>query len=184
MPVIKRYSNRKLYDTDAKQYITLEGIAELIQQGEEVQVIDNATGEDLTAVTLTQVIFEQEKKQSGFIPRALLSSLIQAGGNRFSAIQRTLSSPLAYWHQMDEEIKRRIQALVSKGELTEGEGKSLIDKLLSQGLFQHEEHQISTKDLEEYIAEHEIPTQKDLQSIMSQLEELSAKLDEISQTGG
>ncbi|MGD8735253.1 MAG: polyhydroxyalkanoate synthesis regulator DNA-binding domain-containing protein, partial [Anaerolineae bacterium] len=55
MTRIKRYPNRKLYDTEAKQYITLEGIAALIRQGNEVQVIDHATGEDLTALTLTQI---------------------------------------------------------------------------------------------------------------------------------
>ncbi|MGD8806379.1 MAG: polyhydroxyalkanoate synthesis regulator DNA-binding domain-containing protein, partial [Chloroflexota bacterium] len=61
MILIKRYPNRKLYNTEAKQYVTLEGIAELIRQGQEVQITDHQTGEDLTAVTLTQIIFEQEK---------------------------------------------------------------------------------------------------------------------------
>ena len=68
MPVIKRYPNRKLYDTESKRYITLDGIARLIRKGEEVQVIDHTTDEDLTAVTLTQIIFEQEKKKGGFLP--------------------------------------------------------------------------------------------------------------------
>jgi len=68
MPVIKRYPNRKLYDTQAKQYITLDRIAELIREGTDIQVIDHASGEDITALTLSQVIFEQEKRQSGFYP--------------------------------------------------------------------------------------------------------------------
>ena len=71
MTMIKRYPNRKLYDTEAKQYITLSGIAELIRQGGDIQVSDYATGEDLTALTLSQIIFEQEKKQSGFLPWTL-----------------------------------------------------------------------------------------------------------------
>ena len=58
MPVIKRYPNRKLYDTEAKRYITLDGIAELIREGAEVQVVDHTTDEDLTAVT-----FEKALKQ-------------------------------------------------------------------------------------------------------------------------
>ena len=68
MPVIKRYPNRKLYDTTAKQYVSLEGIADLVRQGAEVQVVDHATGEDLTTLTLTQIIVEQERLQSGFLP--------------------------------------------------------------------------------------------------------------------
>ena len=73
MPIIKRYPNRKLYDTDAKRYITLDGIAELIRDGAEVQVVDHTTNEDLTAVTLTQIIFEQEKRNSGFLPKSVLT---------------------------------------------------------------------------------------------------------------
>jgi polyhydroxyalkanoate synthesis repressor PhaR len=56
MPLIKRYPNRKLYDTEAKSYITLEGVAALIRNGEDVQVIDHESGEDLTTLTLTQII--------------------------------------------------------------------------------------------------------------------------------
>ena len=61
MPIIKRYPNRKLYDTAAKQYVSLDGIAAMIRRGDEVQVVDHATGEDLTTLTLTQIIVEQEK---------------------------------------------------------------------------------------------------------------------------
>ena len=78
--LIKRYQNRKLYDTSAKQYITLEGVANLIRQGNSVQIIDNVTEEDLTTVTLMQIIMEQEKK-SGFLPKSILVGLIQAGEN-------------------------------------------------------------------------------------------------------
>ena len=63
MPVVKRYPNRKLYDTQAKRYVTLNSIAELIRLGEDIQVIDYTTGEDITALTLTQIIFEQEKEK-------------------------------------------------------------------------------------------------------------------------
>ena len=82
MPTIKRYPNRKLYNTETKQYITLDELAELIREGRELEVIDNANGEDLTVLTMTQVLFEQVKKQTGFLPRTLLAGLIQAGGRR------------------------------------------------------------------------------------------------------
>ena len=60
--IIKRYGNRKLYDAEAKKHISLEEIAELVRKGEDVRVIDNTTDEDITAQTLTQVIFEEGKK--------------------------------------------------------------------------------------------------------------------------
>jgi polyhydroxyalkanoate synthesis repressor PhaR len=186
MPVIKRYPNRKLYDMEAKQYITLEGIADRIRKGEEIHVIDNATGEDLTALTLTQIILEQEKKQSGFLPRSVLASLIQAGGDRFTAFQRSLVSTLGFWQQIDEEIKHRIQTLISQGELSEGEGHSLIEKLLSPRLrdndetrTQQEEPQIRLKDLEEFLAERQIPTREDLKQLTDQLEILAARFEEL-----
>ena len=64
MPLIKRYANRKLYDTESKRYITLEGIAEMIRQQQDVKVIDHETGEDITALTQAQIIFEQERKSA------------------------------------------------------------------------------------------------------------------------
>jgi len=122
MPVIKRYPNRKLYDTDAKQYITLEGISDLIRRGQEVEVVDYASGEDLTAITLTQIIAELEKKRSGFLPQSVLTGLVRSGGETVAALRRTLALPLGLFHQVDEEIDRRIQALVTQGELDEEEG--------------------------------------------------------------
>lgn len=184
MPIIKRYPNRKLYDTEAKQYITLDEIAHKIRQGEEIRVIDNASGEDLTALTLTQIIFEQEKKQSGFLPHAVLSGLIQAGGDRLSAIQRTLASSIGFWHQIDEEIKRRVQVLIDQGELTVNEGKDLIEKLLAQSNREEPEPRVgepmmSTKELEHYLAEHQIPTREDIKKLLAELEALESRLDEM-----
>lgn len=184
MPLIKRYPNRKLYDTEAKQYITLEGIADLIRQGEEVRVVDNASGEDLTALTLSQVIFELEKKQSGFLPRSVLAGLIQAGGGRFSVVQRTLAASLGLGHLVDEEIKRRILLLVSREELSAPEGQNLLEKLHSGNFIQEdaasEPHlSIRPEDVERYLAEHEVPTRNDLKALYAQLEELAEKIDEV-----
>lgn len=94
MPVIKRYPNRKLYDTDAKRYVTLEHIAALIQANEDVLVIDHETGEDLTNLTLSQIIFEQEKRGSGLLSRSLLTNLIRTGGDTFDQVRRALIAPL------------------------------------------------------------------------------------------
>ncbi len=75
--IVKRYANRKLYDTERSCYVTLEDISNMIKLGDEVQVIDNKTGDDLTSVTLAQIIFEIEKKKRSFMPLALLRGLIQ-----------------------------------------------------------------------------------------------------------
>jgi polyhydroxyalkanoate synthesis repressor PhaR len=85
--IIKRYANRKLYDTERSCYVTLEDIAEMIKAGDEVRVVDNKSGEDLTTVTLAQIIFEAEKKAS-FMPIGLLRDLIRDGGETIGHFAR------------------------------------------------------------------------------------------------
>jgi polyhydroxyalkanoate synthesis repressor PhaR len=74
--VVKRYSNRKLYDTKDSRYVTLLQIAEMVREGEEVQIIDNNTKEDLTEVTLAQIIYEEQKSQSRSVPLQTLKDLL------------------------------------------------------------------------------------------------------------
>jgi polyhydroxyalkanoate synthesis repressor PhaR len=83
--VVKRYANRKLYDTQRSRYVTLDQIAEMIRAGEDVKIVDNNSKEDLTAMTLAQIIFEEEKKAS-FLPLAALRNIIQTSGQ---SIQQT-----------------------------------------------------------------------------------------------
>src|SRR5262249_24332413 len=81
--IVKRYANRKLYDTQRSRYVTLEQIADMIRSGEDVKIVDNNSKEDLTAITLTQIIFEEEKKQS-FLPLSALRNIIQSGANNMT----------------------------------------------------------------------------------------------------
>ena len=78
--LIKRYANRKLYDTRHSRYVTLEQIAEMIRLGDDVKIIDNKSKEDLTSVTLAQIIFEEEKKQKSFLSLQAMRNIIQSGG--------------------------------------------------------------------------------------------------------
>src|SRR5262249_23634316 len=80
--VVKRYANRKLYDTQRSRYVTLEQIGEMIRAGEDVQIVDNNSKEDLTSVTLTQIIFE-EQKQKSMLPLSALRNIIQSTGQSF-----------------------------------------------------------------------------------------------------
>ena len=78
--LIKRYGNRKLYDTKASRYVTLDGIAELVRGEEDLRIIDNDTGEDLTAVTFAQIIFEEAKRSEGKPQVPLFRWIIREGG--------------------------------------------------------------------------------------------------------
>ena len=94
--VIKRYANRKLYDTRDSRYVTLQQIAQYVRGGEDVSIIDNTTKEDLTHVTLAQIVYEEERKSTptGDEPRrtsptaGALRALIQQGGERLMSTFR------------------------------------------------------------------------------------------------
>lgn len=80
--VIKRYSNRKLYDTKDSRYVTLQQIGAMVRAGEDVQIIDNATKEDKTEVTLALIISEDVKSQPRSVPLGTLRDVIQERGSR------------------------------------------------------------------------------------------------------
>lgn len=87
--VVKRYSNRKLYDTVESRYVTLPQIAEYVRQGQDVRIIDNTTKEDLTRMTLAQILYEEERKQSR-LPLGALKELLHSSSERIlSAVRDT-----------------------------------------------------------------------------------------------
>lgn len=90
--VIKRYTNRKLYDTVERRYVTLDEIAEMVKQGTEVSIIDHVTKKDLTSVTLAQIVFEEEKKSSQ-MPLSVLRDIIRAPAQTVNAFISTQVSP-------------------------------------------------------------------------------------------
>jgi polyhydroxyalkanoate synthesis repressor PhaR len=178
MPIIKRYPNRKLYDTAAKQYVSLDGIAEMIRRGDEVQVVDHATGEDLTTLTLTQIIVEQEKRQSGFLPSPVLMGLIRSGGNTLVNLRRSLTTPLDLLRHVDEEIDLRLQQLVGLGEIAEGEAQRLLEKLTTIG--KRGDAALSEAELEQELRARTLPTRADLRTLSELLDRLTAQVDELA----
>ena len=177
MPIIKRYPNRKLYDTAAKQYVSLEGIAAMIRRGDEVQVMDHATGEDLTTLTLTQIIVEQEKQQSGFVPSPVLTGLIRSGGNTLASLRRSLSVPLDLFHQVDDEIEHRLQQLVGLGEMAEGEAQRLLEKLTAAA-----DRRMRSRAKLRWKRGYgrTLPTRTDLRTLSALVDQLSAQMDELA----
>jgi polyhydroxyalkanoate synthesis repressor PhaR len=90
--VVKRYANRKLYDTEESRYITLDEIAEMIRAGSEIKVVDNRNQDDLTSVTLAQIIFEQEKK-TPLLPLGAFRDIIRNRGEHLSDFLQTHVTP-------------------------------------------------------------------------------------------
>ncbi len=169
MPLIKRYANRKLYDTEAKRYITLDGIAELIRRQQDVTVIDHETGDDITAITQAQIIFEQERKIKGGVPHAVFTSLIQAGSDTLSQLRHALIPPADWQKEVDSEIERRVEQLIKAGRLSEDDGLHILTVLLS-----------ATPDSSPAAA-RPLPTRADVAALTRQLDALSAEIDALAQ---
>ena len=98
--VIKRYESRKLYDTEESRYISLDDIAQWVREGQEVRVVDNATSADVSSQVLTQIIHDEGKKGTSFLPTDLLHELVRAG-------ERALSNGV-------EQVQGRVDRLVQK----------------------------------------------------------------------
>jgi polyhydroxyalkanoate synthesis repressor PhaR len=112
--VIKKYGNRRLYDTAAKQYVNLDDIAVLIRQGTEVKVVDATTGEDLTRVTLTQIITEDAKERPTGLPLELLRQLIVASDHaRQEFIMWYLKSAFDTYQTVKDAVEHRLSNMQS-----------------------------------------------------------------------
>ncbi len=113
--LIKRYANRKLYNTDTSRYITLKGIAELIEGGEDVRVVDNETGEDITSVALSQILVDNER-ESRSVPKTLLSDLIQRSGDAlYGALRRGVGDATESLDELQRNVRRFIRSREEEG---------------------------------------------------------------------
>ncbi|MFV1977763.1 MAG: polyhydroxyalkanoate synthesis regulator DNA-binding domain-containing protein [Myxococcota bacterium] len=107
--LIKRYANRKLYNTKTSRYITLKGIAELIETGDDVRVIDNETGEDITHVALSQILVDHERSNSA-ASRTLLSEMISRGGDAlYGALRRGVGDASDGIGELQNNLRRIVK---------------------------------------------------------------------------
>ena len=129
---IKRYDNRKLYDTETSEYVSLSDIADLVRGGETVEVVDNATGQDLTAQTLTQIILEEGKSGQDVIPSDLLHVVLRRGGE-------VLDNGLGQVRTMLDDLTQ--SSLGQLRQLVQGPRKQEISQLRQQ--LRRLEHRLS-----------------------------------------
>jgi polyhydroxyalkanoate synthesis repressor PhaR len=175
--LIKRYPNRKLYNTDAKRYITLDTIAELIRDGNDVEVRDHETGEDLTGVTLSQIIFEREKKDSGYLPSVLLTNLIRTGGGTLDYVKRSFTASINAVRSLEAEVDQRLESLVRRGELAEDEARRLREEFSRDRLSGLMDLHILDSRLEAALHRLNMPSRVDMLNLQLQLEQLTETLD-------
>jgi polyhydroxyalkanoate synthesis repressor PhaR len=153
--VIKKYSNRKLYDTYTRRYVTLDVIADLLRDGHEVRVVDRNTGEDITAVTLSQILLDMERHRRGPLPEPVLVDLVKERGEQLLGLVRaSLSLPQGIRKRAAGSIDRTAERLEER-----------VDDVLTLGL-----HNLNVATLE------------DTQRLERKLDELSERVDELLRT--
>lgn len=114
--VIKKYSNRRLYDTGRSRYVNLEEIADLVRQGRTVQVLDARSGEDLTRQVLTQIIMEHEREGESVFPLSFLHSIIRYRDQGLTDfLQRYLSMSVEVYVKAQREMEDRLRSLADAG---------------------------------------------------------------------
>src|SRR5512137_611589 len=165
--IIKRYTNRKLYDTVESRYVTLEEIAEMVKAGGEVRILDNRTKEDLTSVTLAQIIFEEEKKTSKMSLRTL-KDLIRHGGER---AQQFVEGAQA-------DLRDKVHTLIPRVQATGDRAKDLV--AASQEAVSQSQRRVDERIRAAMDGVANLPEpRRDLQQLSTRLEELERRLADL-----
>ncbi len=108
--VVKKYANRRLYNTESSSYITLDSLAQMVRQGRDFVVYDAKSGEDITRGVLTQIIVEEEGKGHNLLPTAFLRQLIGFYGDQMQAlVPRYLEQSMAVFAQQQEQMRTALQ---------------------------------------------------------------------------
>lgn len=176
MLIIKRYSNRKLYDTQACRYVTLDEIGEAVRRGDDLRVVDHDSGADLTAQTFLQIVLEEERNRRGWLPLDLLARLLRAGEARLNALSEMFAHTPGSREAADRAIRRRVEMLTAQGHLTQDEAGRWLDLLLDPEL---------TAEEEPFPAESQPATSVEIQALLAEIDRLESVVDEmISQAGG
>jgi polyhydroxyalkanoate synthesis repressor PhaR len=180
---IKRYSNRKLYDTREKRYLTLNHLGTLVGRGEKIQVVDNDSGKDITGVILSKALMDKEKESGGgFLPTELFSNLLQGKPHELlEYLRATWESGLDQIKGFESEIDRRFKGFLKSGKLTAKDALKLRDSLLD-GL----RHRWSTLEkalesrIESAIEAIPVASRKDVERIEKQIEDLADLVERIT----
>ena len=179
MRQIKKYANRKFYDAEEKRYVSLSGIASLVRDGEEIQVVDNETGEDITGLVLSQILRDLER-QGSFLPQTLLTALVRRGSGGLKHLRGSLQVSLKALEALEDEIQERVDSMAERGEITLTEAQELREELLTRARQRQSSMEDSMlEEIEDSLARLGVPARSDVEGLHTQLDEIGIKLDSL-----
>ncbi|HIE04786.1 MAG TPA: hypothetical protein EYP61_08510 [Candidatus Latescibacteria bacterium] len=178
MRIIKRYANRKLYDTETSKPITLPEIAMLIAEGEHVQVVDRETGEDITTMVLAQIIVEQEKEKRQWLPiPAILREMIR---RRRDEVVDLYEHSLLSQVEGPEEVEEMIRELVRRRRLGRREGRRLRERLVER--LQERKGRLSRQIeavIRRVLGQMGLPSRREIEELKERVRQLQARIEEL-----
>jgi polyhydroxyalkanoate synthesis repressor PhaR len=133
--VIKKYANRRLYNTASSSYVTLEHLADMVKKGVDFVVYDAKTNEDITRTVLTQIIFEEESQGQSLLPIQFLRQLIGFYGNSMQAfLPSYLELSLSTFTQQQEQLRTQLAALGQTTGIAPGIGMGAYEDQIRNNL--------------------------------------------------
>jgi polyhydroxyalkanoate synthesis repressor PhaR len=140
--LIKKYPNRRLYNTETSSYITIHDVAELIKEGNRVEVRDLTSEEDVTALVLTQIIMNKAKKNQELLPVSLLHLVIQFGENLLHEffdkyLEKTMENYLIYRKAMDDQVNTYLDLGMDFSSMAEKALKDMESMNMFTEIFKH-----------------------------------------------
>jgi polyhydroxyalkanoate synthesis repressor PhaR len=178
---IKKYANRRLYNTDTSSYVTLDHLATMVKDGTEFQVFDAKTGEEITKSVLTQIIFEEESKGQNLLPINFLRHLIQFYGDSMQVfVPSYLEMSIESFAKNQEEMRKRLQ-----GAFGSNLGFKNFEEQIAENLSMFQE---TMRMFSPFAALTTPPTtnqkkgaksEESVEPQLSEIEELKAQLDAI-----
>ncbi len=172
--LIKRYANRKLYDTHESRYVTLQQIATFVRDGQDVRIVDNRTKEDLTNVTLAQIIYEEEKSGDSDVRRSSLLTFIQEGRERLITSLPKFPFRSKEEGGKEDEAADAKESKASKGS-KEGKGKTALDAALEFRAMADDQ----VKALVSSAMGHVQQLQGEVRRLQGRIEELEGRLTSL-----
>lgn len=189
MRVIKRYPNRKLYDTSARQYVTLQAIREMVGSGENVQVVDSRTGRDVTKGALSKIVLEKEMESPGGLSTSMLADMIKRSGRTVMGYLKKsweAGKEAAAW--AEDEVGTSVKGLVKMGKLSISEADNLRNDIASKVKARlAEQEQLIQRGLaagmEKALHSINLPTRQDLDEVRARLAKMESRLDDVLGNG-
>jgi polyhydroxyalkanoate synthesis repressor PhaR len=181
--IVKKYLNRKLYDTKEKKYVNLSEISRLIREGTDLKVIDNHSKEDITSLVLAQIIVEQEKTKKIMLPSLLspLKLLGKGGESMLSLSKKMLLAGIGTLSLTKEKAEKIADDLIKRGEMNKSEGKEFVVDLLDRT--EKEKDKLIEKikpDIEKEIEKMNFASKDSVNNLEKKIDELGNKIEKIS----